>query len=139
MGSIEEFFERYERGANTFDPDVVAPQYTHPFMGADPNGVACIPNDESFRASIPQRQAFFREIGFRSARILDLVQTPLDERYTMAKVHWQMVFEKTPSHPQEFRFYITYFLFDPGSGPKVAFYISHDDEQKTMRDAGLIS
>lgn len=139
MGSIEEFFQRYERGANTFDPDLVAPQYTHPFMGADPNGVACIPNDEAFRASIPRRQVFFREIGFRSARILDLAQTPLDERYTMAKVHWQMVFEKTPGRRQEFRFHITYFLFDPGSGPKVAFYISHDDEQKTMREAGLIS
>ncbi|HZX76730.1 hypothetical protein [Lysobacter sp.] len=138
MDRIEEFFERYERGANTFDPDVVAPQYTDPFMGGDPNGVACIPNDEAFRASISQRQAFFRHIGFRSARILDLTQTPLDERYTQVKVHWQMVFEKTPGSPQEFRFHITYFLFDPGSGPKIAFYISHDDERKTMRDAGLI-
>lgn len=32
------------------------------------------------------------------------------------------------------------FLFDPGSGtgPKVAFYISHEDEQQVMREAGLL-
>jgi hypothetical protein len=61
-----------------------------------------------------------------------------DERYTMAKVHWRMVFEKDPGKPLDFKFFITYFLFDQGSGPKVAFYISHDDEQKVMREAGLI-
>ena len=66
------------------------------------------------------------------------LQTPLDERYTMAKVHWQMVFEKDPGNPLDFKFYITYFLFDPGTGPKVVLYISHDDEQKVMKEAGLI-
>ena len=62
----------------------------------------------------------------------------LDERYTMAKVHWQMTFEKKPDLPLDFKFYITYFLFDSGSGPKVAFWISHDDELKVMQEAGLI-
>jgi hypothetical protein len=135
---IEAFFEQYEKGANNFDPYLVVSQFTETFMGADPNGVACIANDEKFREAIPQRAEFFKRIGFRSAKVLGLVETPLDERYTMAKVHWEMVFEKDQGEPQDFRFYITYFLFDSGSGPKVAFYISHDDEQKVMRDSGLI-
>ena len=138
MTRIEEFFRRYEVGANTFDPDLVVSQYTESFMGADPNGVACVANDEKFREAVPQRKVFFEQIGFKSAKVLDVAETPLDDRYTMAKVHWQMIFEKEESKPQEFRFYITYFLFDPGTGPKVVFYISHDDEQKIMRDAGLI-
>jgi hypothetical protein len=41
-------------------------------------------------------------------------------------------------HSLDFKFFVTYFLFDPGSGPKVAFWISHDDEQKIKRDAGPI-
>ena len=138
MGRIRDFFARYEEGANTFDPELVASHYTDPFMGAVPAGVKCLRNDAAFRKAIPERQAFFRQIGFRSARILDLAESPLDDRYTMVKVHWQMVFEKTPGQPQEFRSYITYFLFDPGSGPRVTFYISHDDEQDVMREAGLI-
>jgi hypothetical protein len=135
---IEKFFRRYEEGANTFDPDLVVSQYSDSFMGADPNGVVCIANDDTFRKAIPQRKEFFEKIGFRSANVLDVAETPLDDRYTMAKVHWRMIFEKEAGKPQEFEFYITYFLFDPGSGPRVVFYISHDDEQKVMRDAGLI-
>ena len=107
-------------------------------MGADPNGVVCGKNDENFREAIPQRKVFFQQIGFKSAKILNIDETALDERYTMAKVHWHMVFEKEKGNPLDFKFFITYFLFDPGSGPKVVFYISHDDEQKVMRDAGLI-
>ena len=74
------------------------------------------------------------------ARVLHVAATPLDAHYTMAKVHWHLRFEKTPGAPQDFRFHITYFLFDPGSGtgPKVAFYISHEDEQQVMREAGLL-
>ena len=138
MTKIEKFFERYEEGANTFDPDLVTAQFTDSFMGADPNGVMCGENNQKFREAIPQRKAFFQQIGFKSAKILSIETTPLDERYTMAKVHWHMIFEKEAGKPLDFRFYITYFLFDPGSGPKVVFYISHDDEQKVMKEAGLI-
>jgi hypothetical protein len=135
---IEQFFKSYEEGANTFDPDLVASQFTDSFLGGDPNGVTCIQNDEKFRKAIPERHALFQQIGFRSAKILSIVETALDDRYTMAKVHWHMVFEKEPGNPLDFKFFITYFLFDPSSGPKVAFYISHDDEQKVMQEAGLI-
>lgn len=138
MNKIDRFFQIYEKGANNFDPDLVTSQFAKQFIGADPNGVLCIANDENFREAIPQRKEFFKQIGFRSAKVLDVAETPLDERYIMAKVHWQMVFEKEPGSAQEFKFYITYFLFDPGTGPKVVFYISHDDEQKVMSDAGLI-
>ncbi len=64
--------------------------------------------------------------------------TPLDEKYTMAKVHWHMTFEKQPGHPLDFKFFISYFLDDEVTGPKVAFWISHDDEQRVMREAGLL-
>lgn len=138
MTKVEEFFARYEQGANSFDPDVVTSKFADCFLGADPNGVVCIQNNDAFRTAIPQRRAFFQQIGFRSARILGLTETPLDERYTLAKVHWQMTFEKQPGQPLDFKFFITYVLFDNGTGPKVVFYISHDDEQKVMKDAGLI-
>lgn len=138
MNGIDQFFARYEEGANTFEPDLVLSAFTATFMGADPNGAVCIQNDAAFRAAIPERKALFAKIGFKSASILDIQKTRLDDRYTMAKVHWHMVFEKVAGKPQDFRFYITYFLFDAGNGPKVVFYISHEDEQKVMREAGLI-
>ena len=138
MTEIEQFFTRYEEGANSFDPDVVTSHFTASFMGGDPNGVMCIQNDAAFRQAISARRAFFKQIGFRSAKVLSVAETPLDEQYTMAKVHWHMVFEKQPGVPLDFKFFITYFLFDVGVGPQVAFYISHEDEQRVMREAGLV-
>jgi hypothetical protein len=135
---IEHFFARYEEGANSFDPDLVCSQYTAEFMGGGPSGVMCGRNDEGLRKAIFQRHALFRQIGFQRAKILSVEETPLDDRYTMAKVHWHMTFEKQPGHSLDFKFFLTYFLFDPGSGPKVVFWISHDDEQKILQEAGLI-
>ena len=139
MTSVKQFFARYEEGANTFDPDLITSQFADSFMGAGPSGVMSGQNDQEFRQAIAQRKEFFQQIGFRSAKVLNVIETPLDESYTMAKVHWHMAFEKEPGNLLEFKFFITYFLYDPGSGPKVVFYISHDDEQQVMKDAGLIS
>lgn len=137
MSEIDAFFARYEQSANSFDPELVATLYTDPFMGGDPNGVASM-SAAAMRQAVPARRDFMQQIGFCFAKVLDVAATPLDARYTMAKVHWHLRFEKTPGQPQDFRFHITYFLFDPGTGPKVAFYISHEDEQQVMREAGLL-
>ena len=138
MAKIEEFFARYEKGANSFDPDLMSSLYTAEFMAGDSNGVSCGRNDQTLRDAFIQRKEFFQQIGFKRANILHLEATPLDEKYMMAKVHWHMTFEKKLGHPLDFKFFITYFLYDSGSGPKVAFWISHDDEQQVMREAWLI-
>ncbi|WP_257385200.1 nuclear transport factor 2 family protein [Tahibacter caeni] len=138
MSTIDEFFARYEEAANSFDPDLLSSLYTAEFMAGDPDGVSCGRNDQSLREAFARREAFFRQIGFRRATILGRETTPLDGKYAMAKVPWQMTFEKQPGHPLGFRFFITYFLFDPGIGPKAAFWISHEHERRVMREAGLI-
>jgi len=138
MAKIEEFFARYEEGANSFDPDLMSSLYTAEFMAGDPNGVSCGRNDQALRDAFVRRKEFFQQIGFKRAKVLSVEATPLDEKFTMAKVHWHMTFEKQLGHPLDFKFFITYFLYDSGTGPKAAFWISHDDEQRVMREAGLI-
>lgn len=138
MKTIEEFFARYEEAANSFDPNLSCSLYTSEFMAGDPNGVSCGRNDHTLRDAFVRRKDLFQQIGFKRAKILHVQTTPLDEKYTMAKVHWHMTFEQRPGHPLDFKFFITYVLFDPGTGPKAAFWISHDDEQEVMREAGLI-
>ena len=138
MTKIEAFFARYEEGVNSFDPEIICPQYTSEFLAAGPTGVACGRNDEEFRAAIAQRHELFEQIGFRRATVLGVEATPLDEWYTMAKVHWHMTFEKEPGRPLEFRFYTTYFVYDSGADLRVASWISHEDEERVMREAGLL-
>lgn len=138
MTTIAAFFARYEEGANTFDLDLMSSLYAPEFMAGDPNGVSCGRNDQALRDAFVQRKELFRKIGFRRATILQVDATPLDGRYTMARAHWHMTFEMEPGHPLDFKFFITYFLYDPGTGPRVAFWISHDDEKRVMEEAGLL-
>lgn len=139
MSRLDAFFRRYEHSANTFDPESSAALYTDVFMGAGPTGVACAANDQAFRDVIRQRAAFFDECGFREARIAGIEETPLDAHYVLARVHWRMRFEKIAGQPRDFAFPTTYIVHLPADGePKVAFWISHEDERQALRDAGLL-
>jgi hypothetical protein len=135
---VKKFFDEYERGANNFDPELVRSLFVANFMGADPNGVVCIPNDDKFRDAIVQRRDLFKQLGFQCAEILHLTETRVDDKYTMVEVHWHMIFEKEPGKEQDFKFFITYFVFDSAEGLKIVFYISREDERKVMREAGLL-
>jgi hypothetical protein len=138
MASVEEFFARYEEGANSLDPELMSSLYAAEFLAGDPNGVSCGRNDQALVGAFVKRREFFQSIGFKSAKILNITPTSLDEKYTMAKVHWHMTFEKQAGRPLDFKFFITYFLYDAGSGHKAVFWISHEDEERVMREAGLI-
>lgn len=138
MTKIRRFFAAYAQGVNNFDPDLVSTQFLDSFMGAGPGGVACYRNDATLRAALKQRRSLFEQMGFKFAEALNIAENPIDEHYTMAKVHWRMVFEKQAGQPQEFKFFVTYFLFDSPDGLRIAFYISREDEQKVLRDAGLL-
>lgn len=135
---VQRFFERYEEGANSFEETVVLEGLAPEFMGADPNGAQVFELNDEFRKAIPARKEFFRSIGFRSAHILGVEQSQLSSDYILAKVRWEMFFERD-GQANEFRFLVSYVLRDAGgSDLKVVFYVSHDDEQRVMREAGLI-
>jgi hypothetical protein len=135
---IRQFFQKYEEGANTFDPDLVTSQFAEVFIGGGPNGVFDGQNDERFREAIPQRKAFMEQIGFKRARIESLDETVLDGHYSMVAVQWRMTFQQEPDRVQDAEFEILYFLFIRNEQPKVVMYISHDDEEETMREMGLL-
>ena len=134
MNKIRKFFVGYEHGVNSFDADLISAQFPEAFMGADPSGVFCHRNDTSLRESVAQRRDMYERMGFKFAEILNIAETPIDEHYTMAKVHWRLVFEKVKGQPQEFKFVITYFLYDSPEGLRIVFFIAREDEQKVLRD-----
>jgi hypothetical protein len=135
---IQEFFAAYERGANTFDPDLVTSQFAEVFIDAGPNGVIAGRNNDEFHEVIPRRKAFMEQIGFRQAAILSLDETVLDGQYTMVTVRWRMTFATGSAPPQDAEFEILYILFVRDERPRVVFYLSHDDEEETMREMGLL-
>ena len=96
---VKAFFEDFEQGSNTFEPALLALQFSDPFMAAAPDGGIQVVKKDDFLAGIAKRQAFFQSIGFQFVKLLPLDETRLDDHYVMVKVHSHMRFEKNPGQP----------------------------------------
>jgi hypothetical protein len=135
---VKKFFEDFERGSNTFESDLLAFQFSDPFMAADPNGSIQVVKTDDFIAGISKRQAFFQSIGFQFVKIVSLDETRLDGHYVMAKVQVHMRFEKNQGKPVDITSYSTYILFIKDDSPRVVFYLTHENLLKIMQELGLL-
>jgi hypothetical protein len=135
---IKTFFEDFERASNMFEQDLLAFQFSDPFMAADPHGGIQVVKKDDFRAGIAKRQAFFHSVGFQFVKVIPLDETPLDSHYMMVKVRTQMRFEKTPGQPIEMNNDSVYILFIKDDSPKIVFNLTHEDLMKIMQEHGLL-
>jgi hypothetical protein len=135
---IKTFFEDFERASNTFERDLLAFQFSDPFMAADPHGGIQVVKKDDFLAGIAKRQAFFHSIGFQFVKIVPLDETRLDTHYVMVKVHAQMRFEKIPGQPIDMNNDSVYILFMKDASPKIVFHLTHEDLMKIMQEHGLL-
>jgi len=54
----------------------------------------------------------------------------------MVKIHWGVTFKKTGDKPIEFD--ISYIVHKAPNAPEIILAISHEDEEKAMKDLGLL-
>jgi hypothetical protein len=73
-------------------------------------------------------------VGQKSARILSLSEFEVSGEYSLVKVHWGVTFHKTGDRLLEFD--VSYMVQRIGE-PKIILFITHQDEQKAMKDLGL--
>jgi len=135
---VKAFFEEFERGSNTFERDLLARQFSDPFMAADPDGGIQVVKKEDFLAGIAKRQAFFHSLGFQFVKIVPLEETRLDDHYMMVKVQSHMRFEKNPGHPIDLKDASTNILFIKDDAPRIVFYTTHENLMKMMQERGLL-
>ncbi|HKF38703.1 MAG TPA: hypothetical protein VKB35_17545 [Ktedonobacteraceae bacterium] len=135
---VKKFFEDFERGSNTFESDLLALQFSDPFMAVDPDGGIQVVKKDDFLAGISQRQAFFQSMGFQFVKVSSLDETRLDDHYVMVKAHVQMRFEKNQGQPIDLIDYSTYILFVKDDSPKIVFYTTHENLMKIMQERGLL-
>jgi hypothetical protein len=136
--SMQQWFLDYADAVNRFDADRVSRQYAACYVEATPRGSVCIRNDETFRKALREKQAFMDGVGFRAARAERVEDSRLDQHYSMVKVHWRIEFESKPGKRVDAEFDNTYFVRHEGYDARVVCYISHQDEEETMRKLGLI-
>jgi hypothetical protein len=135
---VKTFFEDFERGSNTFERDLLACQFSDPFIAADPNGGIQVVKKDDFLAGIVKRQAFFQSVGFQFVKIVPLDETRLDDHYVMVKVHSHMRFEKNPGQTIDLQDSSAYVLFVKDDSPRIVFYTTHENFMKIMQERGLL-
>jgi len=135
---IKTFFEEFERASNTFERDLLATQFSDPFMAADPHGRIQVVKKEDFLAGIAQRQAFFHSLGLQFVKIVPFEETRLDTHYVMVKAHGSMRFEQIPGQPVDMNHDSLYILFITDDSPQIVFQLTHEDLLKIMQEHGLV-
>ena len=133
---LRELFERYSRAALGADPTAVAAFYDASFLAAGPKGSAAFRNDDAFLAWLREVHAFNVRSGMGSMNVAAIDELPIGGGFTLATVEWEAVFERTGATPIPFR--ISYVLRQMPDGMKIAAYISHVDQEETMRANGLL-
>lgn len=133
---LHEYFSRYASLALGPDPAQLAELYDASFLAAGPKGGAAFRNDESFLAWLRELHAFNARTGMSSMTAGEIREMPVGAGYSLVTVTWAATFQRTGATP--IRFTISYLLRETESHPKVAAYISHDDQEEMMRAHGLL-
>jgi hypothetical protein len=81
------FFDRYQQGADTADPDVVRGCFAETFLNLDPTSAGPVPREALIQA-LPGRAQLFAGIGVEALELTALSERPLDELHTLAATTW---------------------------------------------------
>ena len=131
---LKDFFRDYEEAFRDLDFRRQAEHFSEHFVSAGPRGEIAL-DKEQFLAMAEKTTAFYRQVGMTGVRLTDAKETPITAEYTSVKTHWAATFRKTGDKQVEFD--ITYILHK-GEKPKVVMFITHQDEEATMKELGYV-
>ena len=133
--AVKKLFVQYEKAFNALDVEKQVPLFAEHFISAGPRGSIAQGRDE-FARMASKAAEFYRSVGQTSAKILSMEETAISREYSMVKVHWGATFKKTGKKLIEFD--VTYFIQKTDPEPKIIMFIAHQDEEKAMKELGLI-
>ena len=133
--ATQKIFKEYEQAFNALDVENQAPLFAEHFISAGPRGSIAQSRDE-FAKMARQAVEYYKSVGQTSAKILSMDETAISKEYSMVKVHWGATFKKTGDQLVEFD--VSYFIQNPDANPKIIMFIAHQDEEKAMKELGLM-
>jgi len=135
IDAVKRLFVEYEKAFNALDVEKQVPFFAEHFISAGPKGSIAQGRDEFAKMAIKAAE-FYRSVGQTSAKILSMDEIPISNEYSMVKVRWGVTFRKTGNRLIEFD--VTYFIQKTGPEPKIIMFIAHQDEEKAMKELGLL-
>jgi hypothetical protein len=134
---VRDFFRRYERSRNTFEPDLIETQYPDAFMFADPNG-ARVTEKRAVLVALSRGRELFRTLGHASTTLESLDETRLDEYYTMVRARLVWRFEKASTQPVDVAVDSVFILYIKHDVATIVFQHEHEEFQQALRERGVL-
>ncbi|HSL63945.1 MAG TPA: hypothetical protein VK874_04735 [Gaiellaceae bacterium] len=123
---IEDFLDAYRNAFEAFDASAVADLFTYPCQitsDAGETSVTTVADRETWAGQLERLLDTYREIGVRSAEILDAQVTELSPRLVQATVRWRLL---DRAGARIYDFDASYTLLDGGEGMRLA-AIAHNE------------
>jgi len=89
QGGVATFFRAYEEATQTNKPDLFGKLYHESFLFGSPQGAQTLKLSDFLRF-VPQRAEFAKNLGLAATRLVTVKDSPMDDKYTLAKVVWEM-------------------------------------------------
>ena len=134
IAKLEQLFDEYEKSFDRMDMATIAQHYLDTFMSAGPKGSIAL-NKKAFFGKAEEATAYYKSLGQKAGRIISKEVLHISNEYCLVTVHWGVKYEKTGD--QEIAFDVSYIVQDTGDDMKIILFISHDDEEETMKNLGL--
>lgn len=127
---IDTFFADFEKHFSALDVQAQANAYADTFISAGPKGTIAQGKQDLINKA-QQAADFYKSVGQTGAKLISKQEQPITNEYTMVTVHWGVTFEKTGNQLHEFD--VTYIIQETEAQPKIILFITHQDEQETMK------
>jgi hypothetical protein len=131
---IEKLFADYGRSFSALQLQNTAKLYADDFIAAGPKGIISQTRD-AFVKNAEKAADFYRSVGQERAEAKSMKETWFSDNYVMVTVHWAVTF-KSLGKPAEFD--VSYLVQLTDKDPKIILFISHEDEQETMKKLGVL-
>jgi hypothetical protein len=133
---IEDFLDAYRNAFEAFDASAVADLFTYPCQITSDAGerpVTTVPQREAWVGQLERLLDTYRQLGVRSAEILDAQVTELSPRLVQATVRWRLL---DRAGARIYDFDASYTLLDAGQGMQIA-AIAHNETARLRAALGL--
>jgi hypothetical protein len=132
---IEKLFSDYERLFNDLNVKEQGELFSEHFISAGPRGSIAV-NKKEFLQMADKAAEFYKKAGQSSAQILGMDEMPISNEFVMVTVHWGCTFRKTGD--KLVKFDVSYIVDKTGDEPKILMFIAHQDEEKAMKELGVV-
>jgi len=129
-GDAATFFRAYEQALQTDRPAWDA-FYHESFLFGGPQGAQSVQLDDFVRF-IPRRAEMSKALGLTTTKLVSVDASPLDARYALAEVVWQMTVERA-SGSLTLTADATYILMKQEDGPRIIAQLDHQNLMEKLQ------